>query len=475
MKITNNEGAVIGTIQCPRNTAAAASVTIQNNGTVNNLYGKKPFKLLSGTGEYVFIDTYKTGSKLCELLDDGCKFYRPSDRIWFGSESTWLSTNNSIVSTPPFTVKVNRNGTALTTSNGSYTINDVAVDSTVALSADFTPNEYGLTVDESKITSRWYYRGESKTAADGKALTLDNIQYGVYDLIFEASESTYGFATSVSVTVNVTPPAGKTAISLKTQLTSDDYTKVYDGTKKASEILPPIEFRLDADKREIRIPADCYTFNAEYASPDCISDNRIIIEVTLTEEGEQYYTLTGGKIEVAATITPYDGEWIDGKQEYKAFLVELNPDTIDSGGSASIGKQVLPYLRLRGKMYDAEQESLCPRPITSEDGFQYSFYHLRPGATEPDPELDELLTADSVFTYPDDKYHFYAVVEPSLNYTGCITDSNKYLSVYDKYDRTHAHDQKTYTFTVKNSGAKLKCFLLRKDTYTPLFEAFTPQ
>ena len=118
-----------------------------------------------------------------------------------------------------------------------------------------------------------------------------------------------------------------------------------------------------------------------------------------------YYTLTGGKIEVAATITPYDGEWIDGKQEYKAFLVELNPDTIDSGGSASIGKQVLPYLRLRGKMYDAEQESLCPRPITSEDGFQYSFYHLRPGATEPDPELDELLTADSVFTYPDDKYH----------------------------------------------------------------------
>ena len=95
-------------------------------------------------------------------------------------------------------------------------------------------------------------------------------------------------------------------------------------------------------------------------------------------------------------------------------------------------------------MYDAEQESLCPRPITSEDGFQYSFYHLRPGATEPDPELDELLTADSVFTYPDDKYHFYAVVEPSLNYTGCITDSNKYLSVYDKYDRTHAHDQKTY-------------------------------
>lgn len=158
-----------------------------------------------------------------------------------------------IVSSAPFTVKVNRDGTALTASNGSYTVDNVTVGSTVALGVDFTPNEYGLTVDESKITSRWYYKNESKTAADGKALTLNNIQYGVYDLIFEAKESTYGFTTSVSVTVNVNPPEEKTAISLKTQLTSDEYTKVYDGTTKASEILPPIEFQL-ADEREIRIP-----------------------------------------------------------------------------------------------------------------------------------------------------------------------------------------------------------------------------
>lgn len=32
-----------------------------------------------------------------------------------------------------------------------------------------------------------------------------------------------------------------------------------------------------------------------------------------------------------------------------------------------------------------------------------------------------------------------------------------------------------YTFTVKNSGTAIKCFLLRKGTYTPLFEAFSPQ
>ena len=356
-----------------------------------------------------------------------------------GQQQCRKTVSDVIVSNAPFTVKVNRDGTALTASNGSYNVEGVNVGEDVALSAVFTSNENGLTADESKITSRWYYKNESKTAADGKALTLNNIQYGVYDLIFEAKESTYGFTTSVSVTVNVIPPAEKTAISLKTQLTSDEYTKVYDGTTKASEILPPIEFQL-ADEREIRIPADCYTFKAEYASPDCITDNKIIVEVTLTEEGEKYYTLTDSKIEVAATITPYDGEWRDGKQEYKAFFVGLS----DAGYNdyISIGKQVLPYLQLRGVMYDAEKGRLAERNITPEDGFQYSFYHLRPGSDTPDPDLDELLTEDSVFTYSGE-YRFYAVVQPSLNYKECITN-HTYFTVRDNYSGAHAHDQKTY-------------------------------
>lgn len=209
--------------------------------------------------------------------------------------------------------------------------------------------------------------------------------------------------------------------------------------KKASAILPPIEFQL-ADGREIRIPADCYTFKAEYKSPDCVPDNKIIVEVTLTEEGEKYYTLTDSKIEVAATITPYDGEWRDGKQEYKAFFVGLS----DAGYNdyISIGKQVLPYLQLRGVMYDAEKGRLAERNITPEDGFQYSFYHLRPGSDTPDPDLDELLTEDSVFTYSGE-YRFYAVVQPSLNYKECITN-HTYFTVRDNYSGAHAHDQKTY-------------------------------
>lgn len=441
MQISNKGSGTIGEINIPQTDNPTPKVQVTNNGgKIERLTGSpKNVELRSGTGRYGTITTAAEGGSVDSLLNKGCYFYFPNGGQKWVNSNAGKTVSDVIVSSAPFTVKVNRDGTALTASNGSYTVDNVTVGSTVALGVDFTPNEYGLTVDESKITSRWYYKNESKTAADGKALTLNNIQYGVYDLIFEAKESTYGFTTSVSVTVNVNPPAGKTAISLKTQLTSDEYTKVYDGTTKASEILPPIEFQL-ADEREIRIPADCYTFKAEYASPDCITDNKIIVEVTLTEEGEKYYTLTDSKIEVAATITPYDGEWRDGKQEYKAFFVGLS----DAGYNdyISIGKQVLPYLQLRGVMYDAEKGRLAERNITPEDGFQYSFYHLRPGSDTPDPDLDELLTEDSVFTYSGE-YRFYAVVQPSLNYKECITN-HTYFTVRDNYSGAHAHDQKTY-------------------------------
>ena len=441
IQISNKDSGTIGEINIPQTDNPTPKVQVTNNGgTINTLTGyPENVELRSGTGSYGTITNAAEGGSADALLNTGCYFYFPNGVQKWVNSNAGKTVSDVIVSSAPFTVKVKQGDTELEPSNGSYTVEGVNVGEDVALSAVFTSNENGLTVDESKITSRWYYKGESKTAADGKALTLENIQYGVYDLIFEASESTYGFTTSISVTVNVIPPAGKTAISLKTQLTSDDYTKVYDGTTKASAILPPIEFQL-ADGREIRIPADCYTFKAEYESPDCVPGNTIIVEVTLTEEGEKYYTLTSGKIEVAATITPYDGEWRDGKQEYKAFFVGLS----DAGYNdyISIGKQVLPYLQLRGVMYDAEKGRLAERNITPEDGFQYSFYHLRPGSDTPDPDLDELLTEDSVFTYSGE-YRFYAVVQPSLNYKECITD-HTYFTVRDNYSGAHTHDQKTY-------------------------------
>lgn len=443
MQISNKDSGTIGEINIPQTDNPTPKVQVTNNGgKIERLTGSpKNVELRSGTGSYGTITTAAEGGSVDSLLNKGCYFYFPNGGQKWVNSNAGKTVSNVIVSEAPFTVKVKQGDTELEPSNGSYTVDNVTVGSTVALGVDFTPNEYGLTVDESKITSRWYYKNESKTAADGKALTLNNIQYGVYDLIFEATESTYGFTTSVNVKVNVTP-SGITPISLKPQPTSAAYTKVYNGTKDASAVLPPIEFQL-ADGREIRIPANCYNSTAEYASPDCIEDNKIIVTVTLTPEGQKHYELTGGRIEVPATITPYDGEWYGGEQVYKTFYVEYNHKPNDT---PSIGKPVLKYLNLIGYLFDSEGRQ-NRKVLTSEDGFQYSFYHLRPGAAKPDPELDELLTADSVFTYPEDGYYVYAVVEPSLNYTGCITDSNSFFYVRDdKYiNKPHTHDEKTYT------------------------------
>ena len=441
LTISNTIDGTIGEINIPQTANTTPKVQVTNNGgKIDTLSGSpKNVTLCTGTGSYGTIQN-RVGSA-DSLLNTGCYFYFPNDGQKWANKCAESKVSGVIVSEAPFTVTVNRNTTALALSeDGSYTVDGVNVNDTVALSAAFALNEYGLKVNESEITSRWYYKGESKNVSENNTLTLKDIQYGVYDLFFEAKESTYGFTTSVNVKVNVNLPAEKTAISLKNQLTSDSYTKVYDGTTNTKGILPPIEFQL-ADEREIRISPDYYTATAEYKSPNCIDDNKIIVTVTLNEEGQKYYTLTNGEIKVDATITPYDGEWYDGVQHYKAFFVGLSDAGYD--GSASIGRNVLPYLQLKGNMYDAVKKELSLRNITPEDGFQYSFYHLRPGAKEPDPELDELLTADSVFTYPEDKYHFYAVVKPSLNYAECITDTS-YFKVRDTYSGAHTHDSKTY-------------------------------
>lgn len=442
LTISNTINGTIGEINIPQTANTTPKVQVSNNGgKIDTLSGSpKNVALCTGTGSYGTITS--TGGTADQLLDTNCYFYFPNDGQKWANKCAESKVSGVIVSYAPFTVKVSRDNTALTPSeDGSYTVDGVNVNDIVALSADFTLNTSGLTVDESKITSRWYYKGESKNASENNTLTLDKIQYGVYDLIFEAKESTYGFTTSVNVKVNMNLPQEKTKISLKNQLTSDSYTKVYDGTTNTKGILPPIEFQL-ADEREIRISPDYYnTPTVNFDSPDCIPNNKIIVEVTLTEEGKKYYDLTNGKIEVPATITPYDGEWYDGVQHYKAFFVGLSDAGYD--GSASIGRNVLPYLQLKGNMYDAVKKKLSLRNITPEDGFQYSFYHLRPGAKEPDPELDELLTADSVFTYPEDEYHFYAVVKPSLNYAECITGTSNF-KVRDTYSGAHTHDSKTY-------------------------------
>ena len=249
MQILNTDTGTIGEINISQTDNPTPKVEVTNNGgKINTLSGSpKNVALCTGTGSYGTITS--TSGTADQLLNTGCYFYFPNDGKKWVNSNAGSTVSDVIVSNAPFTVAVNRDNTALTASNGSYTIDGVNANDTVALSAAFTLNEYGLKVGESEITSRWYYKGESKNAAGGTALTLNNIQYGVYDLIFEAKESTYGFTTSVNVKVNMNLPQEKTKISLKNQFTSDSYTKVYDGTTNTKGILPPIEFQLADEPR----------------------------------------------------------------------------------------------------------------------------------------------------------------------------------------------------------------------------------
>lgn len=204
LTISNTTTGTITKINIPQTDITSQQVQISNSGTITTLTGyPENVELRSGTGSYGTITS--TGGTADQLLDTNCYFYFPNDGQKWVNSNAGSTVSTVIVSYAPFTVTINRDNTALTPSNGSYTVDGVNVNDDVALSAAFRLNTSGLKVSESEITSRWYYKGESKNAADGKALTLDKIQYGVYDLIFEAKESTYGFTASVSVTVNVTP------------------------------------------------------------------------------------------------------------------------------------------------------------------------------------------------------------------------------------------------------------------------------
>lgn len=191
MQISNKDSGTIGEINIPKTANTTPKVQVANNGgTINTLTGyPENVELRSGTGSYGTITNAAEGGSVDSLLNKGCYFYFPNGGLKWVNSNAGKTVSDVIVSNAPFTVKVKQGDTELEPSNGSYTVEGVNVGEDVALSAVFTSNENGLTVDESKITSRWYYKAESKTAADGKALTLENIQYGVYDLILKRAKA----------------------------------------------------------------------------------------------------------------------------------------------------------------------------------------------------------------------------------------------------------------------------------------------
>ncbi len=170
LTISNTDTGIIGEINISQTDNPTPKVQVTNNGgTITTLSGSpKNVALCTGTGSYGTITS--TGGTADQLLDTNCYFYFPNDGQKWANKCAESKVSGVIVSYAPFTVKVSRDGSALTASNGSYTIDGVNANDTVALSAVFTSNENGLTADKSTITSRWYYKGESKNASEDNTL-----------------------------------------------------------------------------------------------------------------------------------------------------------------------------------------------------------------------------------------------------------------------------------------------------------------
>lgn len=162
MQISNKGSGTIGEINIPQTDNPTPKVQVTNNGgKIERLTGSpKNVELRSGAGRYGTITNAAEGGSVDSLLNKGCYFYFPNGGQKWVNSNAGKTVSDVIVSNAPFTVKVNRDGTALTASNGSYNVEGVNVGEDVALSAVFTSNENGLTADESKITSRWYYRAK---------------------------------------------------------------------------------------------------------------------------------------------------------------------------------------------------------------------------------------------------------------------------------------------------------------------------
>lgn len=424
MKITNNKDAVIDTIQSPRTKETAASVTIQNNGTITELDGKKPFKLLSGTGKYVFIDTGNTGSKLCELLDDGCKFYRPSDRIWFGSASTWLSTHNSIVSTPPFSVSVTGPDGLQSNENG-YSLTLAAKDvqnQTLTASLSYPDANTSLSSEGADPTYGWYYAGAAAARWEKAELPLNELAVGVNHLTLRVTDSKYSYTHSINVTVTIT---SKDAEPIFLKVPEGPFTKMYDGTDSVPENLT-IGF-VDSKGATVPLTVDTdYTIvKAAYNSPDCKDAETITVQVELTTEAAKIYDLKEKTFTVKGTITKF-------KPEGTSIFFYLNV----SNRKANVGDHIMDYLtrdKVRFEKFWGENKYPGMEPLEANPDITY--YRMRTYGIY-DPTTDEKITENSIFAY-EGEYYIYAVIGETDNYAEMLAQATTLTANSASSPHTH--------------------------------------
>ena len=475
--ITNHSSGVIEQIEAPN-----TMITVQNDGTIGELTGyfypddkdtsrENMVTLKRGAGVYTKIQSvgpwpgegYATKTAdYSKLLSDGDYFYFPGKTTpWQRGGSYDLTTviylnNVYFTGLPIDSVDVTgaANGTSLplTPDEENRPSMTTVVGQTVALTGGFTvPETAGLKSDKANITYSWRCKHAGSTApGSGQSYTLENIQYGTYELTLTVTDSQYHYTKSLTFYLYAEQPEGqKTQICLKTP--TGTFTKKYDATTRAPGDLK-IEF-YDKSDNPIMVPEDCYKKIVAYKDPNCSDNNEITATVSLTEKGAQVYDLgTDGTatFTVPATITR------------AGAVYQLSQTEV----TARVGEHVFPCLALTGTGYLSDGNhgtifrnlfgtvSIEQEIKVEGETLSVKFYRLHPGNITNrgksstishgdfihDPSMNEELTADSTFAAAGE-YYVYAVVQPTRNYkpveetTSCIV-----IQVQETEDSAKHHE-----------------------------------
>lgn len=472
--ITNHSGSTIDEIDAPN-----TMITVQNDGTVGLLRGYFPSEdkdpertnmvtLRRGAGVYTKIhsvgpwnDEYtpKTAD-LSKLLSDGDYFYLPGKETpWQRGESYkdddiigFITFENVYFTGLPIdSVDVTgaANGTSLplTPDEENRPSMTVKVGQTVTLTGGFTvPETAGLKSDKANITYSWRCKhADSTTSGSGQSYTLEDIQYGTYELTLTVTDSQYRYTKSLTFYLYAEQPEGqRTQIYLKEfKFNREKITKRYDGTTKAPKYLELVFG--DENRETISIDSQYYTATIAYDDPNCGADKTITATVTLTAEGAEVYQL--GTHDTAKLASP--AEITQAEPSYRLSQVK----------DARVGASVFQCLQLKAIWYVVEGATVTETrslfdPVTpgtditvEGEPLSVKFYRLHPSNITGnstfihDPSMNEELTASSTFTAAG-TYYVYAIAEPTRNFAG-MTTSYLTIHVQETEDSAKHHEGST--------------------------------
>lgn len=479
INITNHSNSVIDKIEAPNTT-----ITVQNDGKIGELIGYfhpddddtsrvNMVTLARGSGIYKKISSVKPDpfvnsrwtsatadfSKLL-LTDDYFYFVKPEtfsgeDKYWYrdGYRLTYYAmtlTDVYFTCYPFSSIEVtgeagNSAPVKLTPDEKGRLTMTVDARQDVMLTGDVVLPAHGLNSKQNQLTYRWSSNAPGGSGS-GNVFKFEDILYGEYDLTLTVTDNEYHHSKSVNIHINATKPADeKIEIFLKTPKPSygDVFTKSYDGT-----IDPPsgleIEFYVKNSsgyERTIPVSSDCYDAVIAYKDKNCSDNNPITVTVELTETGTQNYTL--GENGTATYTVP--GKITQTDTTY----------TISPTAEAHVGDSVFQSLTFNGIWWCRTEPRSLFNPVTpgttimvEDEPLSVTFYRLHPSNITSavrdddiqfisDPEIDEPLSKDSVFKYAG-KYYIYAVVQPTTNYKGKITNC-RVINVQDTEASSNHH------------------------------------